>query len=174
VASKLTQGDKLPSLTLQLIDGSTVSLPDEVPGRYLALLFYRGTWCPYCRRQLESYHQRLEELESLGVTVLAASSAPREPVQEMVQNLGLTFPVAYGVSDADVAEFDPWYGDDNHGHYIQPMELLVLRGGTIFGAMYATGPVGRMGVDEVLNSVRSRERRRREQQDATPAATSTS
>ena len=49
---------------------------------------------------------------------------------------------------------------------MQPMELLVLRGGTLFGTMYATGPIGRMAVDEVLNSARGRERRRLEQQAA--------
>jgi hypothetical protein len=40
------------------------------------------------------------------------------------------------------------------------MEFLISRGGNIFGAMYATGPIGRMGVDEVINSVTGREARR--------------
>ncbi len=171
--SKLTQGDRLPPITLTLIDGGTLALPDALPGRYLALLFYRGTWCPYCRRQLASYQEHLEELQSLGVTVVAASVDPLEPVQEMVAALGLTFPVAYGVTDEDVAAFDPWTADDAHGHYIQPMELLVLRGGVVFGAMYATGPIGRMAVDEVLNSVRGRERRRLEQAQAEAAPPAT-
>ena len=164
MARKVMQGDKLPPITLKLIDGRMLSLPEELPGRYLVLLFYRGTWCPYCTRQLASYQKHIEELESLGVTVLAASVDAIEPVKEMVEGIGLTYPVAYGVTDDDVAELDPWFADDNHGHYIQPMELLVLRGGTIFGAMYASGPIGRMAVDEVLNSVRGRERRRLEQQ----------
>lgn len=42
--AKLVQGDKLPDLTLNLIDGSTLTLPKDMPGRYLALLFYRGNW----------------------------------------------------------------------------------------------------------------------------------
>ncbi len=166
MAQKLMQGDKLPPISLKLIDGATLSLPDQLPGRYLALLFYRGTWCPYCRRQLVSYQEHLEELEGLGVSVVAASVDPIESVREMVEALGLTYPVAFGVTDEDVAQFDPWFADDQHGHYIQPMELLVLRGGTLFGAMYASGPIGRMAVDEVLNSVRGRERRRLEQQGA--------
>ena len=166
MAKKLVQGDKIPAIVLNLIDGRSLSLPNELPGRYLALLFYRGTWCPYCRRQLQSYQANLDELETLGVSVVAASVDPREPVAEMVEALGLTYPVAFGVTDAEVADFDPWFGDDNHGHYVQPMELLVLRGGTVFGAMYASGPVGRMAVDEVLNSVRGRERRRLEQLEA--------
>jgi peroxiredoxin len=164
VAEKLVQGERMPPLKLALINGQTLALPEELPGRYLALLFYRGTWCPYCRRQLASYQAHLDELERLGVSVIAASVDPLEPVREMVTELGLTYPVAYGVTDEDVAAFDPWYGDDQHGHYIQPMELLILRGGTVFGAMYASGPIGRMAVDEVLNSVRGRERRRLEQQ----------
>jgi peroxiredoxin len=162
MAGKLKQGDKMPPITLRLIDGRQRTLSDELPGRYLALLFYRGTWCPYCKRQLASYQERLEELQALGVEVIAASVDTLDAVNEMVAELGLTFPIAYGVTDGDVAAFDPWFGDDAHGHYIQPMELLVLRGGVVFGAMYASGPVGRMSVDEVLNSVRGRERRRLE------------
>ena len=41
---KLTQGDRFPDITLNLTDGKSVLLPDRIPGRYLALLFYRGEW----------------------------------------------------------------------------------------------------------------------------------
>ena len=40
----LQQGDKFPSRTLKLVSGETLRLPDEMPTRYLALLFYRGHW----------------------------------------------------------------------------------------------------------------------------------
>jgi hypothetical protein len=39
--SKLVQGGKLPTITFDLIDGGTLTLPDEMPGTYVALLFYR-------------------------------------------------------------------------------------------------------------------------------------
>ena len=41
---KLQQGDRLPKLTFNLISGKTLSLPKEMPSRYLAVLFYRGHW----------------------------------------------------------------------------------------------------------------------------------
>jgi peroxiredoxin len=44
MAKKLQQGDRFPSLALKLVDGSTVRIPDEMPGRYAVLLFYRGHW----------------------------------------------------------------------------------------------------------------------------------
>ncbi len=171
MSPKLIQGDKLASMTLELIDGGSIKLPDELPGRYLALLFYRGHWCPYCRRHLQSYQAKLRELEELGVTVIAASVDPLEPTKAMAAEAGLTFPIAFGVREDQVAELDPWWTEDNHGRYIQPLELLVLRGGTIFGAMYASGPIGRMDVDEVLTSVRGRERRRLEQEQGAQAGT---
>ena len=44
MAEKLQQGDRLPSDTLQLVDGGTITLPDDASTRYTALLFYRGHW----------------------------------------------------------------------------------------------------------------------------------
>ena len=41
---KLQQGDRLPSITLKLIGGDTLALPEQMPSRYLALLFYRAHW----------------------------------------------------------------------------------------------------------------------------------
>ena len=42
--SKLQQGDRLPSITLKLIGGDTLTLPEQMSSRYLALLFYRAHW----------------------------------------------------------------------------------------------------------------------------------
>ena len=44
MAEKLQQADRFPSLTLNLLDGSTIKFPEEAPSRYTALLFYRGIW----------------------------------------------------------------------------------------------------------------------------------
>ncbi len=44
MGQKLQQGDRFPSMTLKLLSGGTIKLPEEMPARYLALLFYRGQW----------------------------------------------------------------------------------------------------------------------------------
>ena len=44
MVEKLQQSDRFPSLTLNLLDGSTIKFPEESPTRYTALLFYRGHW----------------------------------------------------------------------------------------------------------------------------------
>ncbi len=102
---------------------------------------------------MASYEAKKGELASLEATVLAATSDDKESTIKMAEEYGLTMPIAYGVTDEMVAGFDPWFGDDHHGHYIQPMEFLLGRGGAVYGAMYATGPIGRMAVDEAINGL---------------------
>ena len=44
MTEKLQQADRFPALALKLVDGSTIRIPDEIPGRYAIVLFYRGHW----------------------------------------------------------------------------------------------------------------------------------
>ncbi len=78
----------------------------------------------------------------------------------MRDELGLTFPVAYGITESDFEPLGAWWTTDHHGRYMQPTELLISRGGIVFGSMYASGPIGRMSVEEVLVAIKSREQRR--------------
>ena len=41
---KLQQGDRFPSMTFKTVDGGQLTLPQDMPGRYAAVLFYRGHW----------------------------------------------------------------------------------------------------------------------------------
>ena len=44
MGEKLQQGDRFPRLTLNLINGDTLQVPEDINSRYLVLLFYRGYW----------------------------------------------------------------------------------------------------------------------------------
>ena len=44
MGQKLQQGDRFPSMALKLTSGESVTLPNDMPGRYAAVLFYRGHW----------------------------------------------------------------------------------------------------------------------------------
>jgi len=113
---------------------------------------------------LASYEAKRSELESLGARIIAATVDDRLTTEALASENRYTFPIGYGLTEAQLEDFDPWWADDHHGRYPQPMEFLVLRGGTLFGSLYASGPIGRMDVEEVLTSIRGRERRRLEQE----------
>ena len=44
MADKLTAGDTFPKLTIDLVGGGTLDLPDGLDARYRIILFYRGHW----------------------------------------------------------------------------------------------------------------------------------
>jgi peroxiredoxin len=101
-------------------------------------------------------------LEALEATIIAVSADDEEHGKEMADK-GLTFPVAYGVTREESESFGAWWSEDRGG-YIQPAEFLIGRGGVVLGAMYASGPVGRMGADEAMRLITRREQTRKEQE----------
>ncbi len=105
-----------------------------------------------------------DELEALGATIYGISVDSQEHAQE-VADIGLTFPIAYGATKEDSDLMGAWWSEDRGG-YIHPTEFMIGRGGVVLGAIYASGPVGRMGADEVVRSITNRERRRHEQKSA--------
>lgn len=98
----------------------------------------------------------------LGLTIIAVSTDSREQAEE-VKGKGLSFPVAYGATKEDGDLLGAWWSDERGG-YIQPTEFLLGRGGTVLGAMYASGPIGRMAPGEAVRAITARENRRREEE----------
>ena len=99
------------------------------------------------------------------MTIYAVSVDDKESAQEVKDKNDLSFPMAYGATKADGDLMGSWWSEDRGG-YIQPTELLLGRGGTVLGAMYASGPVGRMGADEAIHLITRRENIRREEEGA--------
>lgn len=104
------------------------------------------------------------KLEELGASIIAVSVDDLEQAKDIAsRDDGLSYPVAYGVTKEQADTIGAWWSEDRGG-YVQPAEFLLGRGGTVLGSMYASGPVGRMGVDEAIRQITNRENRRREQE----------
>jgi hypothetical protein len=44
VSKQLGIGDTFPKMTIALVDGRTLDLPDGLDAKYRIILFYRGHW----------------------------------------------------------------------------------------------------------------------------------
>ena len=93
---------------------------------------------------------------------MAATVDDLTHTENMAREIELTFPVGYGLVPTQLAQLDPWWANDHHGQYPQPMEFLIDSSGLVLGSLYASGPVGRMDATEVLVSIEKREQRRLE------------
>lgn len=65
-------GEPLPDFPLTTLDGARVS-SRVLLGRPRVILFYRGTWCPFCMTQVRELAARYRELERRGVGVALVS-----------------------------------------------------------------------------------------------------
>ena len=114
---------------------------------------------------MAAYEAAKAKLDALDVTVYAVSTDNEAQARE-VQGKSLSFHMAYGATKADSDAIGAWWSDDRGG-FVQPAEFLLGRGGVVLGAMYASGPVGRMAADEVIHAIESRENRRRQEEGET-------
>ena len=94
-------GDPFPALTLNLPGDSTFSLPDAMAGHYGVVLFYRGSWCPYCNAQLSAFQRSLDSLTAMDIQVAALSADDEATTQDLIGRHDLRFPVGHS-ADADV------------------------------------------------------------------------
>lgn len=77
-------GDPVPMQTL-LSDGPVV------------VVFYRGSWCPYCEKALEGWDTSIDELNAMGGRLIALTPDAPSQVSEMLTEHDLGFTV---LSDA--------------------------------------------------------------------------
>lgn len=118
-------------------------------------------------RQLAAFEKGKAELEKLGCTILAASADTEEQARKVIQTAGLTYPVACCCTKEDAEVIGAWWGQHPpDGGHTQPAEFLLGRGGTVLGSLYASGPIGRMGVDEAIRSITRREGDRLQREQA--------
>lgn len=61
----------MPEFSLPNHKGNNVSLSSLLEGGPVVVTFYRGGWCPYCNFELREYQESLEEIKSLGATLVA-------------------------------------------------------------------------------------------------------
>ena len=70
----LDSGDKLPSLTFNTVEHGTINTSEYLKGSFGIVLFYRGSWCPFCKTQLKSFQSGLSKLSDEGIKILAVSN----------------------------------------------------------------------------------------------------
>jgi peroxiredoxin len=87
-------GTPFPDAVTLRADGSQTTLAAERGHRTTVVVFYRGTWCPYCNTALRSYQQVLfPELQSRGIGLIAVSPQHPDGSLSMSEKQSLDFPV---------------------------------------------------------------------------------
>jgi peroxiredoxin len=86
-------GDRAPTFTLPDARGGEVALERLLRDGPVALVFYRGQWCPYCDLALRAYQEVLPQIRALRATLVAVSPQVPDESLSTAEKRGLAFPV---------------------------------------------------------------------------------
>jgi len=149
----LHPGDVFPELTVQLTDGRSLVVPEELSGGFGVVLFFRGAWCRYCNAQLRAFERKTAALVDVGARVVALSVDTEQDVAGLIEEHDLTFPVGYGADARHLAELTGAFVNDDP-LYVQSTGFVLDPDGRVIVSDYSSGAIGRLVPDDVVGLIR--------------------
>jgi peroxiredoxin len=149
----LAPGDRFPTLTVHKAGGGVLILPDVFDGDFGVVLFYRGSWCPYCNAQLRAFQRAQDNLAEVGAKVVALSVGDEATTAELIAKHGLTFPVGHSADAATVSAATGAFVDPTGG-YLQSTGFVLAPDGQVIVSVYSSGAIGRLVPDDVIGLIR--------------------
>ena len=149
----LRPGDRFPALAVALPGGDSLQLPDAVAGQFGVVLFYRGSWCPYCNAQLSAFHRAQERLTSVGAQVVALSVDDESTTADLIARQGLGFPVGHSADAHGLAAATGAFVNDQPV-YLQSTGFVLEPEGRVVVSVYSSGAIGRLVPEDVVGLIR--------------------
>jgi peroxiredoxin len=149
----LSPGTAFPALSLTQPGGTVLALPDTFAGDFGVVLFFRGSWCPYCNAQLRAFQRAVGSLAETGVRVAALSVDDEPTTAELITKLGLTFPVGHSADARGIAELTGAFVNPDPV-YLQSTGFVLDPAGKVVVSVYSSGAIGRLVPEDVIGLVR--------------------
>lgn len=171
---KVEKGDKAPDFTLSNAVGENINLYSRLKNNRVVLVFYRGTWCPYCNLVLSQYQSILKEIKSRGAELIAISPQTPDESLSIKEKNQLDFEVlsdngnlvaqlyttVFKNGEAPLQEmsklgfdFDSFYGNDSKEIPV-PAVFIIEQDGTISFSKTEGGDYrNRLDASDLINSL---------------------
>ncbi|BDD11120.1 hypothetical protein FUAX_35520 [Fulvitalea axinellae] len=81
-------GSTAPSFMGVDQNGKKIELKKLLDKGPVVLFFYRGTWCPYCQKQVASLQKSLDKITAKGASVVAVTPSSGESIEKMIEKQG--------------------------------------------------------------------------------------
>jgi len=149
----LGPGATFPALSLTPPRQPALTLPDAFAGDFAVVLFFRGSWCPYCNAQLRAFQRATASLNDTGIKVAALSVDDEPTTAALIAKYGLTFPVGHSADAHAIAELTGAFVNPDPV-YLQSTGFVLNRSGQVVVSVYSSGAIGRLVPDDVTGLVR--------------------
>ena len=112
----LSVGDRAPDFILPNAFGRKISLSESLKSGVVIVKFYRGEWCPICNLDLREIQKHIQQIKSLGASLLAISPQKPDDALTITEKNDLKFEVLSDIDQKVIKaynlQFDP--GEDYH------------------------------------------------------------
>jgi peroxiredoxin len=139
-------------VTVPRVGGGLLTIPEIFDRAYGVVLFYRGSWCPYCNAQLRAFQRATDSLREVGAKVVALSVDDEATTAELVAKHGLTFPIVHSADAIAVSAVTGAFVDPGRG-FLQSTGFVLDPAGRVVVSVYSSGAIGRLVPEDVVGLI---------------------
>ena len=170
----LQVGEQAPQIQATDQNGKMINSNDILSKEKILLVFYRGNWCPHCKKHLGELEKNLSTLQEKGVFVLVVTPESVEKTKETQEKFKTSFSivhdagnrimkdykVAFEVNESNVpnyysqiTELVNEYNSESEKVLPVPATYLIGRDGKIEYVQYDPDYKNRSDISEIVDSL---------------------
>lgn len=160
MSKRFKAGDTFPSLTLQKVNQSVSDIAKpEQDNDWRLVLFYRGKHCPLCTKYLKAIEEKKQQLYDIKVDVIAVSGDSLQQAQEHLEEMGISFPVAYGLSEEQMEQLGlyistPRSSEETDHNFCEPGTFVINSDGKVQIVDVSNAPFSRPDIDDLISGIK--------------------
>jgi peroxiredoxin len=110
-------GEPMPAFVLPDESGRLIALPSLVERGPVAVMFFRGHWCPYCRLNVRAVIKAYDRIRAIGADVVAIMPETQAYAAKFKTEAGTPFPVLTDLDNGYALSLNLaiWLGADIEG-----------------------------------------------------------
>ncbi|MBY6187603.1 peroxiredoxin family protein [Marinobacter hydrocarbonoclasticus] len=159
---KLAAGDRFPELHVTTFEGAGVRLGQPRPDtdtNWQMVVVYRGRHCPLCTKYLNQLEGFREELQTIGVDIIAVSADSQAQLADHKTRLEVGFPLAYGLTQAQMDALGvyvslPRSEQETDHNFAEPGLFVVNEAGNLHVVDISNNPFVRPELQALVNGLR--------------------
>lgn len=148
----LSPGDPFPTLEVQLVGGSSLTLPEAFSGKHGVVLFNRGSWCPYCTGQLRQFQRSYEHFTAAGTEIVSLSVDDEATTAELVKKNKIAFLVGHSADAHHLRELTGAFVNPDPV-FVQATGFVLDPSGKVIVSSYSSGAIGRLTAEDTLGLI---------------------
>ena len=158
-AQKIKAGAAFPEMKVQVLgDGLTELGKPENDYDWKLVVVYRGQHCPICTKYLNTLETVLPSFYGNGVDVIAVSGDSKEQLEGHLENLDISFPIAYGLTIEQMNTLglyisDPRSAKETDHPFAEPAVFVVNGEGNIQIVDISNAPFSRPDLEALANGL---------------------